>query len=163
MICTQLSTFWMKFFDGLATYETVTIFLFVVCRWRSGTGKRCSLPTPTSRWEHPTRSSPSWSSWSSVTHGQPLKKLVHKHSSKGCSIGIERPWRVFHKAFFQWQMTKISDKSADNQSEARISVAYNKNCHLSLMTSFMKHPPVVYCHEVLYVVCGDVMDFERRM
>ena len=26
-------------------------------------------------------------------------------------------------------MTKISDKSADNQSGARISVAYNKNCH----------------------------------
>ena len=48
---------------------------------------------------------------------------------------------LFHKAFFQWQMTKISDKSADNQSEARISVAYNKNCHLSLMTSFVKPPP----------------------
>ena len=48
---------------------------------------------------------------------------------------------VFHKAFFQWQMTKISDKSADNQSETRISVAYNNNCHLSLMTSFVKHPP----------------------
>ena len=30
----------------------------------------------------------------------------------------------FHKVFFQWQMTKISDKSADNQSEARISLAY---------------------------------------
>ena len=39
-------------------------------------------------------------------------------------------------------MTKISDKSADNQSEARISVAYNKNCHSSLMTSFVKHPQV---------------------
>ena len=38
-------------------------------------------------------------------------------------------------------MTKISDKSADNQSEARISVAYNKYCHLSLMTSFVKCPP----------------------
>ena len=34
-----------------------------------------------------------------------------------------------------------SDKSADNQSEARISVAYNTNCHLSLMTSFVKCPP----------------------
>ena len=32
----------------------------------------------------------------------------------------------FHKAFFQWQMTKISDKSADNQSQANISVAYTK-------------------------------------
>ena len=46
----------------------------------------------------------------------------------------------FTKPFFQWQMTKFSDKSADNQSEARISVAYNKNCHLSLMTSFVKCP-----------------------
>ena len=42
-------------------------------------------------------------------------------------------------------MTKISDKSVDNQSEARISVAYNKNCHSSLMTSFVKHPPVFAC------------------
>ena len=48
---------------------------------------------------------------------------------------------AFHKAFFQSQMTKISDNSADNQSEARILVAYNKNCHLSLMTSFVKRPP----------------------
>ena len=29
---------------------------------------------------------------------------------------------LFHKAFFQLHMTKISDKSADNQSEAMISV-----------------------------------------
>ena len=49
-------------------------------------------------------------------------------------------WVVFHKAFFQWQMTQISDKSVDNQSEARILVAYNKNCQLSLMTSCVKHP-----------------------
>ena len=47
-------------------------------------------------------------------------------------------WDPFHKAFFQWQMTKISNKSADNQSEIRISLAYNKICHLSLMTSFVK-------------------------
>ena len=45
------------------------------------------------------------------------------------------------QSFFQCQMTNISDKSADNQSEARISVAYNKNCHLSLMTSFVKRGP----------------------
>ena len=40
-------------------------------------------------------------------------------------------------------MTKIIDKSADNQSEARISVpvAYNKDCHLSLMKSFVKQAP----------------------
>ena len=38
-------------------------------------------------------------------------------------------------------MTKISDKSADNQSEARISVAYNKVCYMSLMTSFVKRHP----------------------
>ena len=44
----------------------------------------------------------------------------------------------FYEAFFQWKMTNISDKSADNQSEVRILVAYNKNCHLSLMTSFVK-------------------------
>ena len=37
-------------------------------------------------------------------------------------------------------MTKFSDISANDQSEARISVAYNKNCHLSLMTSFVKRP-----------------------
>ena len=53
---------------------------------------------------------------------------------------IVQGWEPFHKAFFQWQMTKISDKSADNQSEARIS-AYNKDCHLSLMTSFVKQGP----------------------
>ena len=46
-------------------------------------------------------------------------------------------WDPFHKAFFQSQMTKISDKSVDNQSQASISVAYNKNCYLSLMTSFV--------------------------
>ena len=34
--------------------------------------------------------------------------------------------RAFHKAFFQWQMTEISDNSVDNQSVARISVAYKK-------------------------------------
>ena len=52
-------------------------------------------------------------------------------------------WRAFHKAFFEWQMTQISDNSADNQSEARISIAYMKqNCHLSLMTSFVKRPQV---------------------
>ena len=28
---------------------------------------------------------------------------------------------VFHKAVFQWKMTQISDKSADNQSEAKLS------------------------------------------
>ena len=50
-------------------------------------------------------------------------------------------WAQFHKAFFQWQMTKISDESVDNQSEARISVACNKNCHLSLMTRFCETPP----------------------
>ena len=38
-------------------------------------------------------------------------------------------------------MTNISDKSAYNQSEARISVAYNNNGHLSLMISFVKRPP----------------------
>ena len=51
------------------------------------------------------------------------------------------PVDTFHKAFFQWQMTKVSDKSADNQSEARISVAYNKDCHMSLMISFVKRAP----------------------
>ena len=51
------------------------------------------------------------------------------------------PWATFHKAFFQWQVTKISDKSADNQSEARISVAYNLNCHLSLTDKFCETPP----------------------
>ena len=39
-------------------------------------------------------------------------------------------------------MTETSDNSADNQSQARISVVYNKNWHLSLMTSFVKHPLV---------------------
>ena len=51
----------------------------------------------------------------------------------------------FTKSFFQWQMTQISDKPTDNQSEARISVAYNKNCHLPLMKSFVKRPPDVTC------------------
>ena len=39
---------------------------------------------------------------------------------------IGETWVQPHKAFFQWQITKISYKSADNQSEARISVAYYK-------------------------------------
>ena len=42
------------------------------------------------------------------------------------------------KPFFN---DKISDKSADNQSEARISLAYNKKCHLLLMTSFVNWGP----------------------
>ena len=45
---------------------------------------------------------------------------------------------VFTKPFFNDQLTKIIDKSADNQLDARIPVAYNKNCHVSLMTSFVK-------------------------
>ena len=51
---------------------------------------------------------------------------------------------VSQSLFTMTNEKKISDKSADNQSEARISVAYNKNCHLSPMTSFVKHPPVLY-------------------
>ena len=47
------------------------------------------------------------------------------------------------QSLFQWRMTQISDKSADNQSEASVSVAYNKYCHLSLMTSFVKRAPGV--------------------
>ena len=47
----------------------------------------------------------------------------------------------FHKAFFQWQMIQISDKSADNQSEARISVAYNKNCQFVTDDKFCETPP----------------------
>ena len=38
-------------------------------------------------------------------------------------------------------MTKISNKSTDNQSEAMISLANNKICHLSPMTSFVKWGP----------------------
>ena len=38
-------------------------------------------------------------------------------------------------------MTKIIDKSAYNHSKARILVAFNKNCHLSLKTSFVKRGP----------------------
>ena len=39
-----------------------------------------------------------------------------------CDLQISNSFQYdpFHKAFFQWQMTKVSDKSADNQSEARI-------------------------------------------
>ena len=48
------------------------------------------------------------------------------------------------QSLFSMTMTNISDKSFDNQSEARISVAYNNNCHLSLMTSFVKHPPDMF-------------------
>ena len=40
-------------------------------------------------------------------------------------VSFTKIWEQVHKAFFQWQMTKISDKSADNQSEASISLAYN--------------------------------------
>ena len=50
-------------------------------------------------------------------------------------------------------MTNISDKSANNQSEARISVAYTKNCHLSLMTSVVKRGPVVYLMKLVNTVC----------
>ena len=63
-------------------------------------------------------------------------KCLFSVTNTTCSI-----WDPFHKAFFQWQLTKISGKSADSQSEARISLAYNKNYHLSLVTSFVKCPP----------------------
>ena len=53
----------------------------------------------------------------------------------------ERHWGLFHKAIFQWQMTKISDKFADNQSNAMISVDYNSDCNLFLITSFVKKVP----------------------
>ena len=45
------------------------------------------------------------------------------------------------QGLFLMKNEKIGDKSANNQSEARISLAYNKNCHLSLMTSFVKWGP----------------------
>ena len=38
-------------------------------------------------------------------------------------------------------MTKIRDKSAELHLAARIPVAYNKNCHFSLMTSCVKQAP----------------------
>ena len=41
-------------------------------------------------------------------------------------------------------MTNISDKSADIKpirSKDFSSLQYNKNCHLALMTSFVKRPP----------------------
>ena len=50
---------------------------------------------------------------------------------------------ISQSLFSMTKISKISDKSDDNQSEARISVAYNKNGHVSLMTSFVKHPPAV--------------------
>ena len=56
---------------------------------------------------------------------------------------------------------KINDKSGDNQSEARISVAYNKDCHLSPMTSFVKRvPEVMFCtliiahKSIMYIGAG---------
>ena len=62
------------------------------------------------------------------------------------------------QSLFSMTMTKICDKSANNQSEARISVAYNKDCHLSLMTSFGKRAPE---HEILKnkIVCIERIDF----
>ena len=50
-------------------------------------------------------------------------------------------WDPLYKAFFQRQMTKISDKSVDNQSEARISVAYITK-KLSFVTD--DTPPVFF-------------------
>ena len=50
----------------------------------------------------------------------------------------------FTKPFFNDKLQKISDKSVVNQSEARISVAYNKNSNLSLMTIFVKRPPGLF-------------------
>ena len=61
--------------------------------------------------------------------------LCHHLGGGGGGGGFTKPF------FNDRQMTKISDKSADNKSEGRISVAYNKNCHSSLMTSFVKRPP----------------------
>ena len=40
----------------------------------------------------------------------------------------------------------FNDKSADSQSEARISVAYNKNCHLSLMRQVLWNYPLGSIH-----------------
>ena len=58
-----------------------------------------------------------------------------------CSLGP-----VSQSPFFNDRRKKNSDKSVDNQSEAWISVAYNKNCHLSLMTSYVKRPQMfLYC------------------
>ena len=48
-------------------------------------------------------------------------------------------------------MSKINDESVDIQSEAWISVAYNKNCHLSLMKSFVKRPPGATIPDYIYV------------
>ena len=59
------------------------------------------------------------------------------------SLGIIfTTWGPVSQSLFSMTNDKTSDKSADNQSEARISVAYNKICHLSLMTSFVKRPLV---------------------
>ena len=65
----------------------------------------------------------------------------------------------FTKPFFndKWR-GKNSDKSADNQSEARISLAnYNKNCHLSLMTSFVNWVPSAYYHWYIAIIfCSNI-------
>ena len=45
------------------------------------------------------------------------------------------------QSLFSWQITKTSDKSADNQSEARISVAYNIHCHFVADDKFCETPP----------------------
>lgn len=43
--------------------------------------------------------------------------------------------------FFRWKITKIISKSADNQSEVKISLAYDKNSRLSLIKSLVKRGP----------------------
>lgn len=53
---------------------------------------------------------------------------------------------------FQWQMTKIRDKSADNQW-ARISVAYNKNCHLPIVNNCSESSAL----EVYFRCCGCIL------
>ena len=83
-----------------------------------------------------------WYHWTWKRWNDPFPHLPHSQWPGWFSFNLPSETRdPFHKAFFQWQMTNISDKSDDNQSEARISITYNNNCHLSLMTCFVKHPP----------------------
>ena len=50
-------------------------------------------------------------------------------------------WVLFHVNWYQWQMPVIYNKSADCQSQARISVAYINYFNCSLIATLMKQGP----------------------
>ena len=54
---------------------------------------------------------------------------------------FSRIWASSHKTCYHQQLQHFCDKFALSQSDARILVAYNSDCNLLSITSFMKQGP----------------------